>query len=81
MSPGKTWARQARSERGGKGPVLGRRAVWVDRRVVPFGRPTRRPLTTGARFSHGVVGEMKWLVQPVSAMALVDVGAGTKGEK
>ena len=45
---------------------------WID---DPFGRPTRIPLDVEYLLVHGVVGPIKWLVQPELTMARV---LGTK---
>jgi hypothetical protein len=37
--------------------------------IDPSGRPTRMPLVMGCFSTQGVLVEMKWLVQPESAMA------------
>ena len=49
--------------------------MWDARIDDPLGRPTRMPLDLEDLFVHGVVGHIKWLVQPESTMARV---LGTK---
>ena len=49
----------------------GKRAVWDTRIDDPFGILTRMPLDVEDFLVHGVVGPIKWLVQPESTMARV----------
>ena len=45
--------------------------MWDARIDDPFGRPTRMPLEVEDLLVHGVVGPIKWLIQPESTMARV----------
>ena len=49
--------------------------MWDARIDDPFGRPTRMPLDVEDFLVHGVVGSIKWLVQPESTISRV---LGTK---
>ena len=49
--------------------------MWDARIDDPFGRPTRMPLDVEYLLVHGVVGPIKWLVQPELTMVRV---LGTK---
>ena len=49
--------------------------MWDARIDDPFSRPTRIPFDVEDLLMHGVVGPIKWLVQPESTMARV---LGTK---
>ena len=74
---GKTCARRALSESGGNNPSFGNSAVCVADIESPFGNPTVYLLVTGWRSTHGVLGPIKCLEHPVSAM-LLELASGTR---
>jgi hypothetical protein len=74
---GKTCARRASVESGGRMPLFGSSAVCVAVMESPLGRPTLYLAVTGRLSTQGVSGSIKCLEQPVSAIPL-DAVVGTR---